>query len=193
MDGDNEGSESTSADEDDLALPKGTLSVRAKNTEGRRLFDEQRYAEAFPYLLDAGQYGFKRAQYRLYQIYAEGLGGVERDVEASIGWLGSAATPPTYASISKRFRKVRRQHKDHREWFNQIVEDYRALYGPEAKGVRCERTRVEGIRSEVQCFYKVMGVDEDLPSDLGPSLSEEYLRERQQEIPFCYECFDLNP
>ena len=94
-----------------------------------------------------------------------------------------------HAHISKRFRKLRKQHKDNREWFNNVVDEYHALYGPEAKGVECGRYREEGIRSEVRCFYKVEAADsEDVPSDLGPTTTDEYLRERQQEIPFCLEC-----
>ena len=177
---------------DDIPRVTKEKTAREKNVEGRSLFEEKRYAEALPLLLDAGRYGFKRAQYRLYEIYSQGLGGVEVDVKASIGWLGSAATSPTHAHISKRFRKLRKQHRGNREWFDNIVDEYRALYGPEAKGVECERYREEGIRSEVRCFYKVETTGtEDLPSDLGPTTTDEYLRERQQEIPFCLECFSF--
>ena len=72
------------------AIPTQTIIVQTYSVlrRGKRLYNERRYADALPYLLIAGKRGFKWAQAMAGDIYLHGRGGVPRDIEEGMGWLG---------------------------------------------------------------------------------------------------------
>ena len=72
---------------------------------GGRLYDDGRYAEALPYLAAAAERGFKVAQASLGDIVLNGRGGVPRDTQAGIGWLGVAAESQTLPRIERYFEQ----------------------------------------------------------------------------------------
>lgn len=58
--------------------------------QGKKLYDEEKYAEAFPKLKAAAEKGHKKAQYRLGRCYDKGK-GVEEDNEQAFKWYKKAA------------------------------------------------------------------------------------------------------
>ena len=130
-------------------MPSPTYIVQTYSVvnRGSRLYREGRYSEALPYLVTAAKRGFKWAQARAGDIYLHGRGGVARDIEAGIGWLGVAAMPETDPSIRNYFRdamaEVRPEHLLH---FATIVADYRRQWGSDGYRVTCERApKIDGI------------------------------------------------
>ena len=130
-------------------MPSPTYIVQTYSVvnRGSRLYREGRYSEALPYLVTAAKRGFKWAQARAGDIYLHGRGGVARDIEAGIGWLGVAAMPETDPAIRNYFRdamaEVRPEHLLH---FATIVADYRRQWGSDGYRVTCERApKIDGI------------------------------------------------
>ena len=76
-------------------MPSPEFIVQIYNAEhrGAELYERKRYRQALPYLLAAAKRGFKWSQASLADIYLYGRGGVPKDLEAGIGWLGVAAEP----------------------------------------------------------------------------------------------------
>ena len=58
--------------------------------EGKKLYDEKKYEQAFPLLKKAAEKGHKKAQYRLGRCYDKG-NGVEEDNKAAFTWYEKAA------------------------------------------------------------------------------------------------------
>ena len=89
-------------------MPSQTIIVQTYNVlqRGKRLYNERRYKEALPYLLIASKRGFKWAQAMAGDIYVHGRGGVPRDIEEGMGWLGVAARPQTAPRIQTYFRRA---------------------------------------------------------------------------------------
>ena len=58
--------------------------------EGKRLYDEKKYEQAFPLLKQAAEKGHKKAQYRLGRCYDKG-NGVEEDNRQAFIWYEKAA------------------------------------------------------------------------------------------------------
>ena len=58
--------------------------------EGKRLYDEKKYEQAFPLLQKAAAKGLKKAQYRLARCYDKG-NGVEEDNKQAFVWYEKAA------------------------------------------------------------------------------------------------------
>ena len=67
-------------------------SIYRALAKGKRLYALDQIDEAFPYLLDTAQRGFKDSQARVGHIYLQGLGDVERDATQGVGWLGAATS-----------------------------------------------------------------------------------------------------
>lgn len=147
--------------------------VRDSNGRGARLYRQGRYRDAFPYLLAAAKRGFKLAQARVGYIYQEGLGGVNRDAFAAIGWIGAAATHDTTPEIRAHFKAmlaaVPAPFKPQAE---AIVADYRSRYSGDAVGMSCENRRLAGTHiSRLKCVFDNEfdfrdGVDAALMGDL---------------------------
>ena len=70
-------------------------AIYAAAERGGRLYDADRYVDAVSHLTAAAERGFKVPQASLGDILLNGRGGVSRDTEAGIGWLGVAAEPET--------------------------------------------------------------------------------------------------
>jgi hypothetical protein len=73
---------------------------------GTRLYRQGNYEEAFHYLLTAARHGLKYAQAQLSYLYLTGVGGVEQDNEAAVGWLGVAATGKTMPEIRDYYKDL---------------------------------------------------------------------------------------
>ena len=147
------------------------------NGRGAWLYRNGQYKEAFPYLLEAAESGFKLAQARVSYIYQQGLGDVPRDADAAIGWLGVAATPTTTPEIRNYYRRVLEQFPpEHRERIDEIVAEYRESYGTAATRVDCENVRVAGtFISRLKCdfrdaprFRDALDSEEEVPQFVPP-------------------------
>lgn len=124
------------------ARPTQTIIVQTYSVlrRGKRLYNERRYKEALPYLLIAGKRGFKWAQAMAGDIYLQGRGGVARDIEAGMGWLGVAARPQTAPRIQTYFRRALAEMSPRqREYIDQVVGRYREEWSSGDWRVSCRR------------------------------------------------------
>ncbi|MCY4096459.1 MAG: hypothetical protein OXG05_15220 [Gammaproteobacteria bacterium] len=144
------------------------------NAKGARLYKHRKYKEALPYLLHGAQVGFKMSQARLGTIYLYGLGGVERNVEKGIGWLGVASEPRTSPEIRNMWRKVDAQiPTNYRAHASSLVDKYREMYGVNATGTTCEMVpNTKSFVSRLEC-----------------SLSDELFRFASAEEKLSIACF----
>ena len=150
--------------------------IRDDGGLGAKLYRQRRYAEAFPLLLNAAQEGFKLAQARVSYIYQLGLGGVPRDAEAAIGWLGVAASPTTNTEIKTYYSNFLSHIPEERmAAVNGIVADYTAKWGSDAVGLFCSNTRMAGTHiSRLKCDFEEEydfrdGLDDDvIAAGIGP-------------------------
>lgn len=126
--------------------------VYAVSEQGARLYGERRYAEALPYLAAAAQRGFKIAQAAIADIVLHGRGGVPRNVQAGIGWLGAAAQPQTSSRIAHYYQQVLGQLPgDRAALAERVVARYRAQYGGGEHRVAC---RLFGeVVEELRCGF----------------------------------------
>ena len=125
------------------AMPTQTIIVQTYNVllRGKRLYNERRYKEALPYLLIAGKRGFKWAQAMTGDIYLQGRGGVTRDIEAGMGWLGVAARPQTAPRIQTYFRHALAEMSPRqRAHIEEVVSHYREEWSSRDWRVSCRRT-----------------------------------------------------
>ena len=126
--------------------------IYAAAESGGRLYDAGLYAEAVPYLAAAAERGFKVPQASLGDILLNGRGGVPRDTQAGIGWLGVAAEAQTLPRIETYFEQVLDQLPvDYKPTAQQIVDAYRSAYGHRQHRVEC---RLLGeIVKDLQCHF----------------------------------------
>ncbi|MCY3811497.1 MAG: hypothetical protein OXH15_06855 [Gammaproteobacteria bacterium] len=119
---------------------------------GGRLYDAGQYAEAVPYLTVAAERGLKVPQASLGDILLNGRGGVPRDTEAGIGWLGVAAEPETLSRIETYFDRAMAQlPPDYRPTASRIVDGYAALYSNHRHRVAC---RLYGdVVEDLRCLF----------------------------------------
>ena len=123
-------------------VPSPTIMVQTYGAlkRGGLLYGEGKYEEALPLLLLGAKRGFKWAQARLGDIYLHGRGGVPRDVEAGLGWLGVAAKSSHEPSILRYFRQAMAEvPAQHAERMAAIVADYRERWNARNFRVTCER------------------------------------------------------
>lgn len=78
-----------------LLLLLCSISASAQDTEalyqaGKKLYDNEKYTEAYTKLKPAADGGHKKAQYRLGRMYAKGK-GVDKDHSKAAYWYGKAA------------------------------------------------------------------------------------------------------
>ena len=138
--------------------------IYAAAERGGRLYDAGQYAEALPYLAAAAERGFKVPQASLGDILLNGRGGVPRDTEAGIGWLGVAAEPETLSRIETYFDRLMTQlPPDYGPTAKQIVDRYTAAYGNHRHRVAC---RVHGNVVEDLRWRFVDERDDDDASDI---------------------------
>ena len=132
--------------------PDFNAEIYAAAERGGRLYDLGRYADAVPYLTVAAERGFKVPQASLADILLNGRGGVPRDTEAGIGWLGVAAEPDTLSRIETYFDRVMNElPPDYRPTANRIVDRYTSAYGNLRHGVAC---RVYGdVVQNLRCRF----------------------------------------
>ena len=118
--------------------------VHNAHSEGGRLYSQKRYKEAFPYLLEAAQQGFKKSQFRLAYLYRTGL-GAPYDPIAAIGWLGTAARGHATPEMKRVFKMIwARVPLDNQEEVLAIIDDYDEQYGNENTRTTCRMTRKAG-------------------------------------------------
>lgn len=125
------------------AIPTQTIIVQTYGVlrRGKRLYNERRYADALPYLLTAGKRGFKWAQAMAGDIYLHGRGGVQRDIEEGMGWLGVAARPQTAPDIQAYFRQaLAEMSPTQRDRVQAVVRRYREQWSSRDWRVSCRRT-----------------------------------------------------
>ena len=159
--------------------PRERRRIYRDLARGKRLFAKRKVDQAFPYLLDAAQRGFKDSQVRVGYVYLRGLGEVERDSEQAIGWLGVASNGRTSPSIRNYFNDIWKRIPDrHVPYFQEVVEEYRSKYGRRATGVVCEMKRpLDSHVKQLGCFF-----EEDLHDDVRESLSEREARAEAQRL-----------
>lgn len=145
--------------------------------KGKNLYARKRIKEAFPYLLDTAQRGFKDAQARVGHIYLQGLGEVQRDPTQGVGWLGAASSGATSPGIRNYFNDIwKRIPENHVPYFEEVVEEYRSRYGEQATGVVCELKRpLRSFVKELGCFFEVA-----LPDEIRETLEEQ--RENRESL-----------
>ena len=145
--------------------------------KGKRLFALDQIDEAFPYLLDTAQRGFKDAQARVGHIYLQGLGEVQRDTTQGVGWLGAASSGSTSPGIRNYFNDIwKRIPETHVPYFEEVVEEYQSRYGEQATGVVCELKRpLRSFVKELGCFFEVA-----LPDEIRETLEEQ--RENREAL-----------
>lgn len=124
--------------------------------KGKRLYALDQIDEAFPYLLDTAQRGFKDSQARVGHIYLQGLGDIEMDATQGVGWLGAASSGSTSPGIRNYFNDIwKRIPETHVAYFEEVVEDYRSRYGEEATGVVCDLSRpLRSFVKEMHCYFE---------------------------------------
>ena len=148
---------------------------------GGRLYDDGRYAEALPYLAAAAERGFKVAQASLGDIVLNGRGGVPRDTQAGIGWLGVAAESQTLPRIERYFEQVIAQlPADYKATANGLVDAYQAAYGNREHRVAC---RLFGeVVQDLRCRF----IDDEQQTDIENSddyAGNEYVEEMVVTAP----------
>ena len=145
--------------------------------KGKNLYARKRIKEAFPYLLDTAQRGFKGAQARVGHIYLQGLGEVPRDTTQGVGWLGAASSGSTSPGIRNYFNDIwKRIPETHVPYFEEVVEEYQFRYGEQATGVVCELKRpLRSFVKELGCFFEVA-----LPDEIRETLEEQ--RENRESL-----------
>lgn len=143
---------------------------------GHKLYADNKIKEAFPYLLNTAERGFKNSQATVSHIYAYGLGEVERDTSQAVGWLGVAADGVTSGSVKNYFRTVwKRIPEQHVPYFEEVVEEFKAKYGERATGVVCDAQRP--IRTHIKrlsCYFK-----EDLDDQTRDDLTDYFAGQRR--------------
>lgn len=138
---------------------------------GNRLWADKKVKEAFPYLLNTAERGFKHSQAKVGHIYAYGLGDVERDTTQAVGWLGVAAAGETSRPIKNYFNTIwKRIPEQHVPYFEEVVEDFTAKYGARATGVVCEMRRpIHSFIKRLGCFFQ-----EDLDEQTRDALADYF-------------------
>ena len=148
---------------------------------GGRLYDAGRYAEAVPYLAAAAERGFKVPQASLGDIVLNGRGGVPRDTQAGIGWLGVAAERQTLPHIEQVFERVMAQlPPDYKATANRLVDAYRAQYGNLEHRVAC---RLYGdVVQDLRCSF-IDDPEQDDTANSDDYAGNEYVEEMVVTAP----------
>lgn len=153
-----------------LMTAEGRRLLYAELAKAKRLFKQNKMQEAWPYLVNTAEHGFKQSQAVVGHIYVQGgVANVERDVERGIGWLGVASSGRTSPAIRNYFNDIwKRIPERHVPHFEEVVEEYKSKYGQHATGVVCDMGRP--LHSHVKyldCFF-----EEELPKEVRESMAE---------------------
>ena len=105
-----------------IATSAGAQSAEKLYEEGKRLYDEKNYVEAYPKLRAAAEKGHKKAQYRVGRCYDKGHAVEEDDKQAFEWYLKSAnqGFPKAQYQVGKSYKNGEGVKKDRKvavEWF----------------------------------------------------------------------------
>lgn len=178
------------------AIPTQTVIVQTYNvlTCGKRLYNARRYQEALPYLLVAAKRGFKWAQAMVGDIYLHGRGGVPRDIESGMGWLGVAARAHTAPTIQSYFRQAMAEMPASAVGrIDEVVAHYREQWSSRDWRVSCRRT-VTGSRmgmgvaslrlnKRLSCTFA-----DEVPVCREPLWNVEDVLDPEKPLPFRWVC-----
>ena len=178
------------------AMPTQTVIVQTYNAleRGKRLYNLRRYKEALPHLLVGAKRGFKWAQAMAADIYLHGRGGVQRNIEAGMGWLGVAARPQTAPAIQGYFRQAMAEMPGRaRRHIENVVKRYREQWSSRDWRVTCRRS-VDGsplglgmmslrLNKRMRCTF----VDE-VPVCREPLFSVGDVLDPARPLPFQWVC-----
>lgn len=161
----------------DVPSAEFITEIYAAAERGGRLYDAGRYAEAMPYLAAAAERGFKVPQASLGDILLNGRGGVPRDTQAGIGWLGVAAEAQSLPRIETYFEQVLAQLPvDYKPTARQVVDAYRSTYGNRLHRVAC---RLHGeIVLDLQCHF----IDEPADDADTPDIVDAYAGDVEEMV-----------
>ena len=73
-----------------VAIAAVAQNVDKLYEDGKKLYDEKKYEQAFPLLKKAAEKGHKKAQYRLGRCYDKG-NGVKEDDKQAVAWYAKSA------------------------------------------------------------------------------------------------------
>ena len=119
--------------------------------EGKRLYDAESYAKAFPKLKAAAEKGHKKAQYRLGRCYDKGHGVAESDSIAFIWYMKSARQEYAKAQyqVGKSYKNGEGVKKDRQKAFTWFMK-------------AAQQDNADGQLAVGKAYMKGKGVDQDL-------------------------------
>ena len=109
-----------------VAIAAGAQSAEKLYTEGKALYDAEKYNEAFPKLKAAAEKGHKKAQYRMGRCYDKGYGVGEND-KLAFEWYMKAAKQDHAKSqyrVGKCYKDgegVKKDRKQAVKWFTKAA------------------------------------------------------------------------
>ena len=138
-----------------IVTPDTISSVYSDRRKGAYFYRIGKYKEAYPYLLNAAQRGFKMSQARLGFLYLTGLGEVPQNNVAAIGWLGVASKGRTTPDIRSFFNDMRAQIPGPLvAQAEEVIASYDASFGTKVNRVSCHRSRRTGTHIKtLRCSF----------------------------------------
>ncbi len=141
-----------------ITAPDGKMtykSLRDLDTEleeATKLYIEEKYVEAFPKLVELSQWGIKKAQMLLGDMYIVGRHG-EQSTIRGLAWLGVANEAKSEKHAKKLFKEVYAQlNEDQKKYVDTVVEQFIGKYGKVAQNYKCrKRTTVGSNIPQVEC------------------------------------------
>ena len=131
------------------------MEIYSANYQGRILYGEEKYAEAYPLLMLAAQHGLKTAQAQIGILHLNGLGGAQKDPAMIVGWLGTASDGYTDRKFKQSFEEVWDQLPENlRPRMERIKQAFIEHYGADAHGVKCSRKKhFRSTVAKFECFF----------------------------------------
>ena len=109
-----------------VSMGAGAQSADKLYEQGKKLYDEKNYTEAFPKLKTAAEKGHKKAQYRLGRCYDKG-NGVKEDEKTAFTWYMKSAQQgfaKAQYQVGKSYKNGEGVEKDRKkavEWFTKAA------------------------------------------------------------------------
>lgn len=108
------------------------------------LYMDGKYALAYPLVAELSQWGVKKAQMLLGDMFIHGR-YTDKSVVKGLAWLGTAKEKGFEPQAEKIYDHVYKQlDKDQRTYIDNEVASYIAKFGLEAQQYRCKRVRTVG-------------------------------------------------